>query len=55
MYLEKELQYPAISDLVRIEDDFNRLRVAFMIWVSRVRNVAARISDSRRNDTWVAS
>src|SRR5271154_2592328 len=49
MDLEEELQEPTISELLRVEDNFDRFRVPFMVTVSCVCDIAACISDSRRN------
>src|SRR5262249_44323872 len=45
--LEEELEQVPIGDLLRVEDDLDRLGVAFVIAVGRVRNVAARVAHAR--------
>src|SRR4029453_13068477 len=48
--LEEELEQVSIRDLLGIEDDLDRLGVRAVVAVRRVRDVPARVPDSRRDD-----
>src|SRR5271166_4533032 len=45
VHLEEEVQQVPVGDLVRVEDDLDRLRVAAVVPVGGVRHVAAGIAD----------
>src|SRR5687768_13280670 len=49
--LEKELEDLPIADPGRIEDHLDRFRVCSVIAIGRIGCVAARIADSRRENT----
>src|SRR5204863_9965240 len=46
---EEELEHVAVRGALRVEDDLDRLRMAAMASVRRVRDVAAAVADSRRD------
>ena len=48
--LEEELEQVAVRGLLGIEDDLDRLGVRPVVAVRRVRDVAARVADPRRQD-----
>src|ERR1043166_2410424 len=51
MNLEEEFKQRSVSELVRIEDDFNCLGMTLVITVGRIGYVATRITDPCRNHT----
>ena len=55
MDLKEELEQSAITDLVRVENDLDRLGVRPVIAIRRVRNVATGVSDSRGDHSWITS
>src|SRR4051794_34174105 len=48
--LEEELEDVAVGDLLRVEDDLDRLGMRAVVAVGRVGDVAAGVSDARRDD-----
>src|SRR4051812_23113735 len=48
--LEEELEDVAVGDLLGVEDELDRLRVRAVVAIGRVGNVAAGVSDARRDD-----
>src|SRR6185437_2930131 len=55
MDLEEEFEQRAVADLLRIEDDLDRLGVGPVMAIGRVGHVAAAIADPRRNDAGLAA
>src|SRR5437868_451482 len=53
--LEEELQQRPVTELLRIEDDFNCLGLSAVITVGRIGYVATRIANPCRNHTRVAA
>ena len=49
MNLEEELEQRPVTELVRIEDDLDRLGMGAVITVGRIGYVATRIADACRN------
>ena len=49
MNLEKILKQLPVAQPLGIEDNFDRLGVAAMVAVSRIRNVPAAVADPRRD------
>src|SRR5580698_10315004 len=46
VYLEEQLEQLPVGDLRRIKDDLDRLGVAAMVTVGRIRDVASGVADS---------
>src|SRR5690242_12326878 len=55
MNLEEELKQRPVTELVRIEDDFNCLGMSAVITVCRIGYVATRIADPCRNHTRITA
>src|SRR5580692_12336957 len=53
--LEKEFQQLPITQLLWIEDDFDRLGMAFVVAIRCVRNVASGVADPRGDHAWTAA
>src|SRR3954463_696422 len=53
--LEEELEELTVADALRIEYDFDRFGVVAMVVISRVRDAAAGVTDSRRQDAVVTA
>src|SRR5271154_3895916 len=55
MNLEKEFQQLSITQLLRIENDFDRFSMASVVAVRGIRNAASRVTDPRGNHSRTAA